>query len=455
MNSNKYILNPKLGWLEYDNNNILIMRGDKPPSSMLNDITNTLQELLTEQRNLTFPTSTNDIDYKNKMKIFSNAYNKVGTSSYIKGIIDYLNHLYTNDRIDELIDSNKDLVAFNNMLYDNKIKDFRLIKPSDYISKTCRYDINTKSNPVLREKLISLIKSMFENDEIYNYHLKTISLSLFGNKTESFIINSGKGRNGKGVCSTLIENAFGDYFYSGESTFLTTVYKADRPNSTLYNLRGVRYFLTTEPEADNETKFNIGLIKKITGNDTITTRDLHKTNISYVPQFTPFLQCNTKPKIDNIDDAIKNRFRIINFPFAFVNNPTKPNEKQGNINLKESLTKEMYNEFMLLLLDINKSEPLNIPKSVLNEVDDYLNTNNHVKLWLDCKFEYTTDRKDCFSGKELLMEYNQGDYPQLTNIKFAEMMKMNNISVKLVKGNKYYWGLKLKEFEEEEINNLN
>jgi hypothetical protein len=53
------------------------------------------------------------------------------------------------------------------------------------------------------------------------------------------------------------------------------------------------------------------------------------------------------------------------------------------------------------------------------------------------------------------MEYNQGDYPQLTNIKFAEMMKMNNISVKLVKGNKYYWGLKLKEFEEEEINNLN
>jgi hypothetical protein len=115
----------------------------------------------------------------------------------------------------------------------------------------------------------------------------------------------------------------------------------------------------------------------------------------------------------------------------------------------------MYNEFMLLLLDINKSQPLNIPKSVLNEVDDYLNTNNHVKLWLDCKFEYTTDRKDCFSGKELLMEYNQGDYPQLTNIKFAEMMKMNNIPVKLVKGNKYYWGLKLKEFEEEEINYLN
>jgi len=446
LNPNKYILSPSLGWLEYGNNNVLKVRGDKPPVSMLNHITKTFQDQLLEQRNFTLPTSSTDIEYKNKMKIFQNAYNKVGTASYIEGVIKYLAGLYMNDKIDELLDANKDLVAFDNMLYDNKIKDFRPIKPTDYITKTTRYSINTKSNKPLRETLIKLIKTMFDNDDIYNYHLKTISLSLFGNRTESFIINSGKGRNGKGVCSALIENAFGDYFYSGESTFLTTVYKADRPNSTLYNLRGVRYFLTTEPEADNETKFNIGLIKKITGNDTITTRDLNKSNISYKPQFTPFLQCNTKPKIDTIDDAIKNRFRIINFPFAFVSNPTKPNEKQGNNNLKDLMTPEMFNEFMLLLLDINKNQELVIPKAVLSEVDDYLNTNNFVKSWLDGKFDYTDDKKDCFTGKELLLEYNSsGDYPILNNIKFNEYLRMNNIPTRILKGNKYYYGLKLKE----------
>ena len=404
MNPNKYILSPALGWLEYGNNNVLKIRGDKPPVSMLNHITKTFQDQLIEQRNFTLPTSNTDIEYKNKMKIFQNAYNKVGTASYIEGIIKYLAGLYINDKIDDLLDSNKDLIAFDNMLYDNKIKEFRPIKPTDYITKTTRYSINTLSNKPLRETLIKLIKTMFDNDDIYNYHLKTISLSLFGNRTENFIINSGKGRNGKGVCSAFIENSFGDYFYSGESTFLTTVYKADRPNSTLYNLRGVRYFLTTEPEADNETKFNIGLIKKITGNDTITTRDLNKSNISYKPQFTPFLQCNTKPKIDTIDDAIRNRFRIINFPFAFVNNPTKPNEKQNNDKLKELMTADMYNEFMLLLLDINKNQDLIIPKAVLAEVDEYLNTNNFVKTWLDAKFDYTDDKKDCFMGKELLVE---------------------------------------------------
>jgi len=454
LNPNKYILSPSLGWLEYGNNNVLKIRGDKPPVSMLNHITKTFQDQLLEQRNFTLPTSNTDIEYKNKMKIFNNAYNKVGTASYIEGIIKYLAGLYINDKIDELLDSNKDLIAFDNMLYDNKIKEFRPIKPTDYITKTTRYSINIVSNKPLRETLIKLIKTMFDNDDIYNYHLKTISLSLFGNRTENFIINSGKGRNGKGVCSAFIENSFGDYFYSGESTFLTTVYKADRPNSTLYNLRGVRYFLTTEPEADNETKFNIGLIKKITGNDTITTRDLNKSNISYKPQFTPFLQCNTKPKIDTIDDAIRNRFRIINFPFAFVNNPTKPNEKQNNDKLKELMTSDMYNEFMLLLLDINKNQDLVIPKAVLAEVDEYLNTNNFIKTWIDGKFDITTDKADCFRSKELLQEYNQsGDYPVLNNVKFGELMKMNNIQMKTVKGYKYYYGLKLKE-EIDEINPL-
>lgn len=446
LNPNKYILSPSLGWLEYGNNNVLKIRGDKPPVSMLNHITKTFQDQLLEQRNFTLPTSNTDIEYKNKMKIFNNAYNKVGTASYIEGIIKYLAGLYINDKIDELLDSNKDLIAFDNMLYDNKIKEFRPINPTDYITKTTRYSINIVSNKPLRETLIKLIKTMFDNDDIYNYHLKTISLSLFGNRTENFIINSGKGRNGKGVCSTFIENSFGDYFYSGESTFLTTVYKADRPNSTLYNLRGVRYFLTTEPEADNETKFNIGLIKKITGNDTITTRDLNKSNISYKPQFTPFLQCNTKPKIDTIDDAIRNRFRIINFPFAFVSNPTKPNEKQNNDKLKELMTMDMYNEFMLLLLDINKNQDLIIPKQVLAEVDDYLNTNNFIKSWIDGRFDITDNIKDCFKSKELLFEYNQcGDYPALNNVKFGELMKMNNIPIRQLNGYKFYYGLKLKE----------
>jgi putative DNA primase/helicase len=448
MYPHKYIKSNLTGWYEYNHNNILIPRGNNYPSSMLNSITTTFQNLLIEQRNLIVPKAKDDKEYNERMKIFKNAYNKVGTTTFINNVKEYLTHLYTVEKIDDLIDSNVNLIAFENILYDNTIKDFRKIKPTDYISKTCRYDINTKSEPALRTYLETLIRNMFLTDEIYNYHLQTIALSLFGNINETFIINSGKGRNGKGICGQLIEKALGDYFYSGESTFYTTVFRADRPNSTLYNLKGVRYFLTTEPEADSETKFNIGLIKKTTGNDTITTRDLNKSNISYKPQFTPFLQCNNKPKIDSFDNAIKNRFRIIDFPFTFCQEPTKLNEKKIDITIKENLNQALYNEFMLMLLDISKKMNKNIivPKEVLGNVDEYLNSNNDVKRWLESVFDFTDDKKDCFTSTELLSEFNTvGDYMHLSPKKFSEQMTINNIKSKLVKGTKYFYGLKRKE----------
>ena len=444
INPNKYIRSDITGWYEYNSSNILISYGKDIPCSMLNDITKTLQTLLIEQRNFIIPSNKQDDKYNEMMKSFKNAYDKCGTATYIEGIIKYLKKLYTIDDIDDLINSNVNLLAFNNMLYDNTIKDFRPIKPNDYISKTTKYNISTKSNPEMRKKITTLIRSMFETEEMTNYHLLTIALSLFGNESESFYINSGKGRNGKGVCSTIIEKALGHYYYCGESTFLTTTYKAGTANSTLYALKGVRYFLTTEPESDSETKFNIGLLKQITGNDDITTRDLYVKNITYKPHFTPFLQCNNKPKIDKIDDAIKNRFRIIDFPFAFVSNPTKPNERQNDPKLKSSLSQELINEFMLLLLEINKNKPSKIvvPKEVLNEVDSYLNANNFVKMFLDSTFTYNDDRKAIVKASELLGEYNSsGEYPNLSNVKFSEMMKMNNIPFRNMNGSKYYYGL--------------
>lgn len=447
---NKYIKSEKMGWYEYDKNNILVYKGSDFPTSLLNDITKQLQTILIEQRNLTLPKDKNDKDYNNKMRIFKNAYNKLGTSNFIKGVMEYLKDYYTVDDIDNLIDGNHNLFSFKNLVYDNTIKDFREIKPNDYISKNTGYNINTVSNPRIKTEIINLIKSMFDDEDIYNYHMQTIALSMFGNNHEHFIMNSSAGRSGKGVCASLIEGSFGSYFYSGESTFFTTVYKADRPNPTLFNLKGVRYFLTTEPEADNETKFNIGLLKKLTGNDTITCRDLGKSNISYKPQFTCFLQCNQKPKLDKIDNAIKNRFRIIEFPFTFTQTPIKPNEKPININLKNMFNQDYYNEFILILLDINKSiDVLRVPNKILNNVDNYLNENNIIKKWLDENIIKTNNKKDIVKSSELLLIYNESGFQPLSQKTFNELMLSNNIETRINKGYLYFHSIKIKNIIDE------
>ena len=459
-NPNKYVRSEITGiWYEYNNNNILILRGKNEPSSLHNSITETYLKIVKEQLILLLKKKdklTEEDQKKEKiLNTFKDKY--AGKSQVINNIKKYLPHLYNVENIDDKLDSNVNLFAFNNMLYDNSIKSFREIIPYDFITKTTKYDINLKSNKEIRTKIINLIKSMFETEEMYIYHLRTIALSMFGNHNESFYINSGSGRNGKGLCSQLVEKSFGSYFYQGESTFYTTVYRSDRPNPTLYNLKGVRYFLTTEPEANEDTKFNIGMVKSTTGRDTITTRDLNKSNISYTPQFTPFMQCNKKPKIDKIDNAIKGRFKIINFPFSFVDNPEKPNEKMIDTTLKSSINEEWYNEFMLLLLETNEKMPkkIDIPKEVENNINEYLNEVNIIKDWLIDTFEFTGEFKkktSDFRSKELLELYNNSGRQHLTPQKFNNFIKMiDEIKKVTYGGSDYYRGLKFKQVNDDEI----
>lgn len=459
-NPNKYVRSESLGmWYEFNNNNILILRGKNEPSSLHNSITETYLNIIKEQLILLLKKKDKQTEEDIKKEKILNTFKDkfAGKSQVINNIKKYLPHLYNVENIDDKIDSNVNLFAFNNILYDNTIKKFREIKPDDYITKTTKYDINLKSNPEIRQKITNLIKSMFETEEMYIYHLRTIALSMFGNHNESFYINSGSGRNGKGLCSQLVEKSFGSYFYQGESTFYTTVYRSDRPNPTLYNLKGVRYFLTTEPEANEETKFNIGVVKSTTGRDTITTRDLNKSNISYTPQFTPFMQCNKKPKIDKIDNAIKGRFKIINFPFSFVDNPEKPNEKLIDTSLKSSINEEWYNEFMLLLIEINEKMPkkIDIPKEVENNINEYLNEVNIIKDWLTDTFELTGEfkKKTCdIRAKELLELYNNSGRQHLTPQKFNNFIKMIEEIKKITYGGSdYYRGLKFKQVNDDEF----
>lgn len=442
---NKYIRSENTGWYEYNDNNILIYRGNNP-SSLLNDITTQLQTLLIEQRNYIIPKYNKDDEYKKKMKIFKNTYNKLGTSSFIKGVIDYLQYLYTIDKIDDLLDSNINLFAFNNELFDNTLKEFRPIKPTDYITKTTNYNINKQSNPVIREELNKTLNSMFDDINILKYHLETIALSMFGNKHEHFIINSSPGRSGKGVCSTLIEGAFGSYFYMADNSFLSTNFKSDKPSPTKFQCKGVRYLLITEPQADEETKFNISFLKAITGNDTINCRDLNKSNITYKPQFTLFLQANKIPKIDNIDEAIKGRFRIIEFPFTFVKDPNKPNEKKIDIDLKSKINQDWYNEFILMLIEINiKIKELNVPSKVFDRVNKYFYDNNLIKQWLEDTFNFTDNKQDYLLASDLLTMYNESGYQQIGQRKFNECLKQNKIKSFSSGGYLKFYGLLLKE----------
>jgi phage/plasmid-associated DNA primase len=312
LSPSKYIYSNNTGWYEYNNYNILISHFKNIPPSLLSNVTNTLQKFIINERNKVIPPQKTDEDYDKKineydrcMKLAKKGYINVGNSSYVKSIIEYLSNLYNVDGLDQLIDSNINLLAFEDQLYDFNLLKFRNIDPKDYISKTTKYYVPNK-NEEYRQFIMDLLYSIFENNEMVEYWLITTALSLFSNRYESLYIHSGRGGNGKSLLSNMITKALGDYFYSADNTFLTSIFKSGQANPTLAKCKGIRYLLVSEPDnGSDDVKFNIDFIKMLTGGDIITTRDLYKTNVSYKPQFTPFVQCNKKPNLGKLDNGVK------------------------------------------------------------------------------------------------------------------------------------------------------
>jgi P4 family phage/plasmid primase-like protien len=458
-NPAKYLLSKNTGWYEYNRFNVLIQAGKKAPSSLHNDITLRIQDEIIKHRNSLKPSKDKDEEYDRKMKAVKSAYIKVGNAGFVKGVIEFLEGYYTIDQIDQKFDDTSSIIAFDDMAYDIVLGKFRAIQPQDYITKTTRRPApRAPVSPALKSKVDDLLWSIFENKEVIEYWWTTVGLSLFGNKSESLFIHTGAGGNGKGLLNDIIRQCIGDYFLAAEGTFLTSSFKAGQANPTLASCKGIRYLFVPEIDDTSDTgkdrKLNVPFIKQMTGGDTITTRALYQDNISFLPQFTCFLQCNEKPQLGKIDNGIKRRLHIVNYPFNFVEKDKirGPQDKLANSDLKHSLTTDFLDAFTLTLLDYAQRfyrvdmKHVQKPEAVERETSEYFDDNNPLKSWLAENTDASIpDSK--IKSSELLARYNEdaGFENKVSAVKFAEMMKFNGFEKFKSCGLIMFKGLKLRQ----------
>ena len=280
--------------------------------------------------------------------------NKLRNMPFKKQIIDELIGLYGTEysKFTELADENKDLICFENGVYDLKKNIFRDGKPEDYITLCTKinyipYDANN-INILLAEKFI---KDIQPDDDMNNYILDLMASCLQGHTPdEKFHIWSGSGSNGKSLSLSLLMSALGDYACTLPITMLTN----KRPVSTAANpelakTKGKRLCVFQEPE--NTDMIYVGHMKELTGGDKITTRGLYKDPIEFVPQFKLILTCNNLPEISANDGGTWRRLRVVEFKMKFVDNPTEtePLHKKKNPKIKEELF-NLREAFMSILL---------------------------------------------------------------------------------------------------------
>ena len=171
----------------------------------------------------------------------------------------------------------------------------------------------------------------------------------------------------------------------------------------LFRSKGVRLLII--PECDDENNLNGAFVKLITGNDDITSRNLHEKMATYEPQMTTYIICNNKPKIGKLDGGLERRIIVLPYLYSFVDNPRKPREKMKDENMGDViLTQEMRMEFMMLLLETayaNKDiTNIDKPEDIKNATDDYITELNSIGGWIQDTLEITGIRGDSIKRSE-------------------------------------------------------
>lgn len=201
--------------------------------------------------------------------------------------------------------------------------------------------------------------------ELIRFLQTAIGYTLTGLTTEQclFFLH-GKGQNGKGVFTTIIETLLGDYAQTApESLFVVNKQGGGIPND-LARLVGCR--LSVAAELDESAAFAESRLKSLTGSDTITARFLHKEYFDFAPTHKFWISGNHKPAIKGTDMGIWRRIRLI--PFT-VTIPEGRKDKQ----LAEKLKAEMPGILNWAIVGCLRwqSEGLLVPSCVKKATDEY------------------------------------------------------------------------------------
>lgn len=350
-------------------------------------------------------------EHKKRLTALKSSRKAVCTSKNVKGCLTYLKReVSQEDTFIESFDSSKAIICFSDgWLFDlnEEVPRLRRARKTDKISKSVGYPkpfFYSEGKPIgtmLECRELDLIfRECQTTDEEYAFLKTVLSLSLCSTNTfEKFIVFTGKGRNGKGQIVNLHARALGAYSSELSISQLTCLDdKKDSANSGLVKAAESRFVSTTEPEAsDKQHRLKSSVIKKLTGRDKLSVRELYGKGREVTPKFTLYMQCNTIPEIttdiEGDESAIEERVLIIPFPYRFTRGPGDDTEdpflKHGDPTLKTRLEAPIYRDAWLNLMmrhyiEVTRGlKTLSPPASVKAKTRGYIKSQNPIYEWFN------------------------------------------------------------------------
>lgn len=263
--------------------------------------------------------------------------------------------------------------------------------PMTYLTKMTAVEYSENADC---PRWLAFLDDIFRKDkDLIRYVQKAVGYSLTGSTTEqcAFFLY-GTGRNGKSTFIDIIRDIFGDYAANIQpETIMVRSNQSTAINSDIARLKGAR--LVTSVEPNEGVRINEGLLKQLTGDDTVTARKLYGDEFEFKPEFKLWMATNHKPVIRGTDTCIWRRIHMIPFTVQI------PEEKIDR-RLKYKLSAELTGIFRWAVEGclLWQKEGLKMPRAVLEEVREYRHEMDVISAFVEDK---------CTVGKGLSVKSSQ------------------------------------------------
>ena len=252
--------------------------------------------------------------------------------------------------------------------------------PMTYLTKMTAVEYSENADC---PRWLAFLDDIFRGDkDLIRYVQKAVGYSLTGSTTEqcAFFLY-GTGRNGKSTFIDIIRDIFGDYAANIQpETIMVRSNQSTAINSDIARLKGAR--LVTSVEPNEGVRINEGLLKQLTGDDTVTARKLYGDEFEFKPEFKLWMATNHKRRIHMI-------------PFT-VQIPEEKIDRRFKYKLSAELTGIFRWAVEGCLLW--QKEGLKMPRAVLEEVREYRREMDVISAFVEDK---------CTVGKGLSVKSSQ------------------------------------------------
>ena len=308
-----------------------------------------------------------------------------------------------NDQFYDKFNENPQLIGFDNGVYDLENDIFRPINSMDLLSFSTglEYDEEIEEYEVY-EDVWNFIRSIIPNPNVLNYVLTQFAANLCGiKKDEAFHFLIGNGSNGKSLLIKLYKTALGSYLDNLDISHLTQKRASSGTAAPqIAGLKGKRVVILQEPEGDE--KMNMGLVKELTGNDIIKTRNLFENCISFKPQWGFLCVTNGLPDVNSTDDGTWRRLRVIRFTEKFTDDPDElklPHHHPRDTSLGNLIeTHDWGVAFIHILFKYYKkykqnNYKLSVPSEITEEINNYKAENDILFNFIMTQIEFSQNSR--------------------------------------------------------------